>query len=764
MDTKSKNRWLFIIWILLFTFGISGILTVLFSGQEYIKKDYFHTPQFEGQMNQFVENLKRYELAPVNKEELIKQITVTEEEINEHRYRYGDLTTQISNIKSQYEQKVQEAVAANNQELIVAYAADRDRKIADITNNFKSDDYVRPKVVKEKEQKIEQHVREMERDRPEFVKEKSLFTYYLKDTTTGKIYTNLNLAQGESADKYINDNKMFLIRTYPSQKYDEILTEYEAWIENGEKRVSPIKYDEVATATHEVQFENGETVMSPVRSEKKFEGKIALSKSIPSTNQFMMDYRDYRQKQLFLLVYGISSIPALFLAYFINRRTPVLKLIATERWQPYYHHVPKDVAAIALLGTVLVTLFFLVVNTNIYNMHIYQDVYSFAIDKTTMLLIIACLVALALIQWKFWRERTKEAAIWQEDWQRSLTYRVYKGMRDAFMLRSLGVQLFLLLGVVFAAGFGAGIVLLENELIIVYAPLFVVVCLPTLFLIIKSVGYFNQIVVNTNGLAQGRMESDIPVTGKSTLSVLAGNVNTLKHGIKVSQKEQAKSERLKTELITNVSHDLRTPLTSIITYTELLKTADASSEEHAAYIEIIDRKSKRLKVLIDDLFEASKMASGNIELMKEKVDIVQLLQQALAEYNESIGESTLQFRVTNPDAPVYAVVDGQKLWRVFDNLIGNILKYSLENTRVYIAVKIVQNEAVITFKNVTKYELSEDIDELFERFKRGDTSRHTEGSGLGLAIAKSIMDLHQGGMDIEVDGDLFKVTVSLPIV
>lgn len=738
MDTKSKNRWLFIIWILLFTFGISGIFTVLFSGQEYIKKDYFHTPQFEGQMNQFVENLERYELAPINKEELIKQITVTEEEINDHRYRYGDLPTQISNIKSQYEQKIQEALSANNQELIAAYTADRDRKIADITNNFKSDDYVRPKVVKEKELKIEQHVREMERQRPEFLREKSLFTYYLKDTTTGKIYTNLKLAQGDSADKYINDNKMLFIRTYPSQKYGE-----------------------VSSAAQEVQFENGETVISPVEPEKKFEGKIALSKSIPSTNQLMMNYRDYRQKQIFLLVYGISSLPALLLTYFINRRTPVLKLIATEGWQPYYHRVPKDIAAIALLGTVLATLFFLSVNTNMY---IYQDVYSFVIDKTTVLLILACSIALVLIQWKFWRERTKQATSWEEDWHKSLTYRVYTGIREAFMLRSLGVQLFLLLGVVFAAGFGAGIVVLENDLIGVYALLFVVVCLPTLFLLIKSVGYFNRIVVNTNGLVQGGMETDIPVTGKSALSVLAGNVNTLKHGIKVSQKEQAKSERLKTELITNVSHDLRTPLTSIITYTELLKTADASSEEHDAYIEIIDRKSKRLKVLIDDLFEASKMASGNIELVKEKVDIVQLLQQALAEYNESIGESTLQFRVTNPDAPLYAVVDGQKLWRVFDNLIGNILKYSLENTRVYIAVKKVQNEVVITFKNVTKYELSEDIDELFERFKRGDTSRHTEGSGLGLAIAKSIMDLHQGGMDIEVDGDLFKVTVSLPIV
>ena len=228
--------------------------------------------------------------------------------------------------------------------------------------------------------------------------------------------------------------------------------------------------------------------------------------------------------------------------------------------------------------------------------------------------------------------------------------------------------------------------------------------------------------------------------------------------------EQAKSERLKTELITNVSHDLRTPLTSIITYSELLKTPDLSEADRAAYIEVIDRKSKRLKVLIDDLFEASKMASGSVELIKERVDLVQLLQQALAEHNEEIDQTSLKFRVTNPETPLYSIVDGQKLWRVFDNLINNILKYSLENTRVFMSLQKVDDKAMITFKNITKYELAESVDELFERFKRGDESRHTEGSGLGLAIAKSIVDLHEGNLDIEVDGDLFKVTITLDTI
>jgi len=327
-----------------------------------------------------------------------------------------------------------------------------------------------------------------------------------------------------------------------------------------------------------------------------------------------------------------------------------------------------------------------------------------------------------------------------------------------------GVKTFVLLFIVFCTGIGIPIVANRPYLFPIYVVLFMVITLPALLVLTRRIGHFNRIVQNTEDLVNGKTVPDLAFKGRSGIARLAKNINILKHGVKVSQEKQAKSERLKTELITNVSHDLRTPLTSIITYAELLKSPDLTEDERKTYIEVIDRKSKRLKVLIDDLFEASKMASGAVELIKEKVDLVQLLQQALAENDERITQSTLTFRVNTSEQPIYAIVDGQKLWRVFDNLIGNILKYSLENTRVYIAIMKEDGEAVITFKNITKYELSENIDELFERFKRGDTSRHTEGSGLGLAIAKSIVDLHGGSMDIDVDGDLFKVTVRLEAV
>ncbi len=736
MDTKSKSKMIFVIWILLFTFGLSGIISGLFNGKDYIKKDYFQTQQFEDELNQFVDYLKMFELNNINKEELKKKITVTAEEIEEHRYRYGDLSTQVSNIKGQYEHKIQDALLAGNKEVADAYIAERDKKIEDITNNFKSDEHVRAKIVKEKEQKIDEYFREIENYRSDFMRYKALFTYYLKNTATGEVYTNVNISSGDSIDTFINNKNMIFIQSYPSSKYAYLSTGGQYRFVGDNDVVTPLIEKETST----------------------FEGKIALPKAASSENPILADYYDFQQKQKIFFIYTISGILAFLLSFYLNKKTRVIQCIPTGKWQPYYNCIPIDVTVMALVFTGLLTLLLFIMDNTL---SLHQNLYIYIRDTLFRLIVTTLFVALTLIQGKFLLERAKASANLKADWQKALLHRAYQGIKEAFLIRSIGMQLFILLSVVFAFGVGAAIVLIEPIYIWIYIPLFIVICVPIFIIIIKRSGYFNRIVTNTDELVHGNFEQDIPVIGKSALAVLAANINALKHGIKVSQKEQAKSERLKTELITNVSHDLRTPLTSIITYTELLKTSDVTDEERDAYIEIIDRKSKRLKVLIDDLFEASKMASGNIELEKEKVDLVQLLQQALAEYNETIEESTLQFRITTPDTPVYAVVDGQKLWRVFDNLIGNILKYSLENTRVYISVKKANDKAVIAFKNITKYELSEDIDELFERFKRGDTSRHTEGSGLGLAIAKSIIDLHEGSLDIEVDGDLFKVTVSL---
>ena len=185
--------------------------------------------------------------------------------------------------------------------------------------------------------------------------------------------------------------------------------------------------------------------------------------------------------------------------------------------------------------------------------------------------------------------------------------------------------------------------------------------LPFLYMFVKRSAYLNRIIVATEAMAEGRLHEEIEVEGKSPLAEHAKNLNNLREGVRVSMTEQAKSERLKTELITNVSHDLRTPLTSIITYTDLLKKEDITAEERTKYVDILDKKSQRLKTLIEDLFEVSKMASGNLELNKQRVDMTQLLQQALAEHEEEISKSGLDFRVNFPDVCTRCLCGREKM-------------------------------------------------------------------------------------------------------
>lgn len=260
-------------------------------------------------------------------------------------------------------------------------------------------------------------------------------------------------------------------------------------------------------------------------------------------------------------------------------------------------------------------------------------------------------------------------------------------------------------------------------------------------------------------LADGNMDTIPMQTGPFTRSI--NNINKINTGLQENVNEILKSERLKTELITNVSHDLKTPLTSIISYVSLLRGMNIENDVAKEYISIIDNKSKRLKVLIDDLFEASKLSSGQMKLDKMYSDIVALLDQTLGELSYKIEESEIEFIVSTSARSILVNIDGQKMWRVFDNLINNILKYSTKGTRAYVDIKEEEKAVIITFKNIANYNMDFEANELFERFKRGDTSRTTEGSGLGLSIAKSIIELHGGIMNITTDGDLFKTTILL---
>lgn len=251
------------------------------------------------------------------------------------------------------------------------------------------------------------------------------------------------------------------------------------------------------------------------------------------------------------------------------------------------------------------------------------------------------------------------------------------------------------------------------------------------------------------------------------------NLNRLGEGIAKAVEQRMRSERLKTELITNVSHDIKTPLTSIINYADLLGNLVQGQEvldeaernaQMAEYSEVLLRQSKRLRKLLDDLVDASKATTGNLEVDLQPCVIGVLLSQAIGEYEPRLEERGLALHVAQPEEELRILADGRHLWRVFDNLMNNICKYAQENSRVYINVERRGEKAVVIFRNMSQYELNVTAEELEERFVRGDASRHMEGSGLGLSIARSLVDLQKGGMQIVTDGDLFKVILEFDVL
>jgi signal transduction histidine kinase len=264
---------------------------------------------------------------------------------------------------------------------------------------------------------------------------------------------------------------------------------------------------------------------------------------------------------------------------------------------------------------------------------------------------------------------------------------------------------------------------------------------------------------------EGNLQEDIKLDGSSAIRELAKNINLIKAGYKEILENGVHNEKLKTELISNVSHDLKTPLTSIINYVNILKSEDITDEEREEYLLILEKKSFKLKILIEDLFEMSKINSGKIKLNRELIDILSLIHQGIGEYSTLYEEKNISFKVTTEEDAIYMELDGKMMSRALENIIINALKYSLNNTRVYINIKLEDDYVKIGVKNIANYEMDFNEEEMFERFARGDKSRNSkvDGSGLGLAITKSIVELHGGEAQIKKEGDMFKIYFILPI-
>lgn len=288
-------------------------------------------------------------------------------------------------------------------------------------------------------------------------------------------------------------------------------------------------------------------------------------------------------------------------------------------------------------------------------------------------------------------------------------------------------------------------------------------------ILVPAVLYFmyglRKLQMGGEKIAEGDLEYDVDVSGLFwDLKKHGDNLNSISDGMSLAVDQRMRSERMKTELITNVSHDIKTPLTSIINYVGLLCDENITDEARKEYGEVLTRQSDKLKRLIEDLVEASKASTGNLDMEPVPCDASIFIAQAGGEYDEKMQQAGLQLVTQFPDKKTMIMADSRRMWRVFDNLMNNACKYAQCGTRVYLTLEDVDGQAVITFRNTSREQLNISADELMERFVRGDSSRNTEGNGLGLSIARSLTELQGGTLTIDVDGDLFKVRLAFPML
>ncbi|GAA0076253.1 sensor histidine kinase [Clostridium sp. CTA-5] len=355
--------------------------------------------------------------------------------------------------------------------------------------------------------------------------------------------------------------------------------------------------------------------------------------------------------------------------------------------------------------------------------------------------------------------------------KKSILYKVKDLMKESFLIKSTSSRLIISIIVfvtyvviIFMQAYSMG----DYGWPKWYRPYEILYLTPSILFTLFIIGYLfliarniNRIKIGTDNILKGNYNNKIDVKGAIILKDIANNIVNIEQGLNKAVDKAVKSEKMKGELITNVSHDLKTPLTSIINYVDLLDKENVSEEDKTKYLEILKERSLRLKVLIEDLFEASKAASGTLELDMENLNPVALIRQTIGEFENEIEKSKLQFIKNIPDQKLSVYADGKKTFRIFQNLISNILKYSMKGSRVYIEVFEEDEYILIIFKNISEYQVNFTEEEILERFKRGDSSRSTEGSGLGLSIAKSLVELQGGEFTITIDGDLFKVSVRL---
>ncbi|MBO0428514.1 HAMP domain-containing histidine kinase [Vagococcus fluvialis] len=717
MATKWKNSLLLIFAVI---FCLGGWYTT------YVSSNRMNTVDntFYEMNNNVVESVYLKENLADFKPTKIEDISPDQVEI--YRQRYGDLGTQISDIKSQYQERLELAVEEKTKETL---QKERDDKIKAIVENFTDDEAVKKKIIDEEMAYIKKNKKTIEEDiKPYLSDANELYHYFFKDTQTGDVYTNV-----EGLNKYSTETEV----------REKLKSQAVGKVKNFEYGINLYNFIK-PEATQSGLFQ---TSVANLKGSYVIPKGSFLNTKIKEQEKEAEFFSKLIYVGIFSMLIGIG-----ILYFYVNSKMLI----------DFMNKIPLDVATVVFLGLGFMAAAQALV---IYPYNVGNSLRNMRMLVSPVVIGTACLLisfVMLKVLWQKLLPKYRKVDL-KEVWQDSAFYKLYEKIISIFNKLPFSSKIVVIFLVVVANLFALFILrrmYFSSFYRMILLGVMVVVILVEIRLVYLALKRTKKIMEQSKNWM---VEYDQPVSQDTSLKELDRELTQLNKLIETSQKDTVQSEMLKTELLTNVSHDLRTPLTSIITYGDLLKQESLTDDNRKEYIEIINKKAQRMKHLIDDLFEVTKMNNGEIILDKSEVNLTQLLQQSVSEYSEEFEDHHLKFIFNKPEEAINLPLDGERMWRVFDNIFGNAIKYSMPETRVYLKLEKQNDMAKIELKNISQHELNEEADQLMEKFKRGDSSRHTEGSGLGLAIINSIVSLHDGNIDIQVDGDLFKLTIYLPL-
>ena len=620
-------------------------------------------------------------------------------------------------------------------------------KIDEITYDETTDYYY-----KEERNKYKDFEAEFNKDNEEYREEAiNNINLYLKDI-------NARLKENKNIEYYLksDDIKNTITNIYGKSRNDIV----DETVKNSKDYVMFLKIKD--TVAEEIKITNSMNSFSNIITNDKYIGDeiIRIAKPLKVGDELYTKINNIQRNNYYKIIsLTLTVIDIVTIIFLLSKISKKSNLVFKENFIiKSYRKLFIEIRI--FIGLLMIVLLLKSYENILYGHTMYYIDICILIGTTVLLYLIISDICMLYLE-----NRDKE--IGKIRYNNSLGVKLYNLIKESFLFKSTGfimsISIFGLIvyvALIYLTGYSMAYYLRKpyHSFRIIASILGTIVIILYLIFLGRNI---NIIKICTDNIVHGNYNNKINIKGSVILKEIGNNIINIEEGLNKAIDKAIKSEKMKSELITNVSHDLKTPLTSIINYIDLLDKDNISEENHKKYLGILKERSFRLKNLIEDLFEASKAASGTLELNMEKLDPIALIRQTLGELQDKIQVSDLKIIKRIPERKLLIYADGKKTFRIFQNLISNIIKYSLKGSRVYIEVFEDYEEIVIIFKNISEYQIKFNEDELLERFKRGDAARTTEGSGLGLSIVKSLVEIQGGSFNINIDGDLFKAIVRL---